>query len=110
MIHTEERGGHLVARIDRNRFDAAFVPTFRAEMDRLLEAGHDRLVLDLGGVDFMDSSGLGAVVAVLKKLGDPDRFVVCGARGVVAKLIKLTRLDKVLRLHDDVEQALGRAG
>ncbi|MEK0084127.1 STAS domain-containing protein [Benzoatithermus flavus] len=106
MIRSEERDGHLVVRIDHQRFDAAFVPTFRAEMERLLAAGHRHLVLDLAAVEFMDSSGLGALVAVLKRLGDPARLPVCGVRGPVAKLIRLTHLDKVLRLHDDVAHAL----
>jgi anti-sigma B factor antagonist len=110
MIHAEEQGGRLVVRIDHQRFDAAFVPSFRAEMDRLIAAGHERFVLDLAPVDFMDSSGLGALVAVLKQLGDPARLPVCGARGPVAKLIRLTRLDKVLRLHDDVAGALAVPG
>lgn len=110
MIHIEERGDDVVARIDHPRFDAAFVPSFRGEMDRLLAAGHERIVLDLAPVEFMDSSGLGALVSVLKQLGEPARLPVCGVRGPVAKLIRLTRLDKVLRLHDDVAHALSFRG
>ena len=58
-----------------------------------IEAGHTRLVLDLSGVDFVDSSGLGAIVACLKRLGPRGDLAIAGARGAVSRLFTLTRMD-----------------
>jgi anti-sigma B factor antagonist len=62
-------------------------------------------VLDLGAVDFMDSSALGAVVSCLKAVGGRGDLAVSGAHGAVLQLFKLTRLDRVLKLHDTPEAA-----
>lgn len=87
------------------RLDAAAAPAVKAAFTREIETGHIRLVLDLGQVDFMDSSALGAVVSCLKAIGGRGDFAASGAKGSVMKLFQLTRLDRVLKLHDTPEAA-----
>jgi anti-sigma B factor antagonist len=61
-----------------------------------------RIVLDLAQVGFIDSSGLGAIVALRKMLG-PDRVLELAALSVsVAKVFRLTRMDGVFPIHVDV--------
>ena len=55
----------------------------------------------------MDSSSLGAMVSILKMVDVRGDFVVAGARGIVADLFKLTRMDRVFRMTDDADSALG---
>lgn len=92
------------------RLDASVAPAFKQEMAQLVQDGERRLVLDLGGVDFLDSSGLGALVSVLKTLGAQGAMAVCGAQGAVLSLFKLTRMDKVFTLCTDRREALARMG
>lgn len=92
------------------RLDAAVAPQFKQAVVQLVEAGDKRLVLDLGGVDFLDSSGLGALVSILKAMGGQGTLAVCGARGAVLSLFKLTRMDKVFAIHADRAEALARIG
>lgn len=69
--------------------------------------GRSRLVLDLGGVDFIDSSGLGAVISGLKvarQAGGDLKIAAAGEQ--VRTVLKLTNLDRVLRPHASVEDAL----
>lgn len=87
------------------RLDAAVAPAVRAAVTAEIAAGNRLLVLDLSKVDFMDSSALGAVVSCLKALGGRGDFAVSGAQGAVMKLFQLTRLDRVLKLHDTPEAA-----
>ncbi|MGZ5179970.1 MAG: STAS domain-containing protein [Ramlibacter sp.] len=92
------------------RLDASVAPAFKQEVVKLVEAGERRLVLDLGGVEFLDSSGLGALVSILKALGSQGAMAVCGARGAVLSLFKLTRMDKVFPIDADRREALARLG
>lgn len=92
------------------RLDASAAPAFKQEVVRLVEAGDTRLVLDLSGVSFLDSSGLGAMVSVLKALGQRGTLVVCGVSGAVLALFQLTRMDKVFQIVGSREDALARLG
>jgi len=65
------------------------------------------LVLDLTHIDFLDSSGLGALVQVAKQCTDSkQRFLVVGNSRVV-QTIKLVRLESFLNLQPDLATALG---
>ena len=92
------------------RLDASVAPAFRQEVVQLVQAGEHRLVVDLSGVEFLDSSGLGALVAILKSLGAQGALAVCGAQGAVLSLFRLTRMDKVFPIDADRRAALARLG
>jgi anti-sigma B factor antagonist len=92
------------------RLDASVAPAFKQAVVQLVEGGDRRLVLDLSGVTFLDSSGLGALVSILKALGTQGSLAVCGAQGSVLALFKLTRMDKVFAIHADRAEALARLG
>ena len=84
-----------VITVGESRIDAAVAIQFK---DRLREAAADgpgRVVLDLGQVEFLDSSGLGAVVAAMKQLGAGRRLELAALTPTVAKVFRLTRMGKV---------------
>ena len=65
-----------------------------------------QIVLDLSQTQYMDSSGLGAVVSRIADLRANGGDVrIAGAKNHVAGLFKLTHLDKVIKLFDDVDNA-----
>ena len=107
-IHREGDVPVVVPRM--KRLDASVAPAFKQQVVQLVQGGERRLVLDLAGVDFLDSSGLGALVSILKALGNQGTMAVCGARGGVLSLFKLTRMDKVFTIHADRQEALARMG
>lgn len=109
-VNEEEQGGALVLRPSESRLDAARAPALREALLRRIEDGRTRIVLDLSGVSFMDSSGLGALVSALKRLGPGGTLAVAGATGAVARLFQLTRMDRVFALHPDVASAVAGAG
>jgi anti-sigma B factor antagonist len=69
MLSTDLRDNILVVRVEEKRIDASKAPAFKDEMTRCIETGQNQIVLDLSQVDFIDSSGLGALVSCLKRLG-----------------------------------------
>ena len=63
-------------------------------------------MLDLAGVTFIDSSGLGALVGSLKAMGKEGDFVLSGAKAAVAGVFRLTRMDKVFRMYETADDAV----
>ena len=64
-------------------------------------------LIDLSHIDFLDSSGLGALVQLAKQCnGDKQNFLVVGNARVV-QTVKLVRLEEFLHLQPDLETALG---
>ena len=106
MLSTDLRNNILVVRVEERRIDASKAPAFKDEMSRCIEAGQNQLVLDLSQVDFIDSSGLGALVSCLKRLGPRGSLAVAGATGAVSRLFTLTRMDRVFALHPNVDTAV----
>lgn len=105
-ITTHTHGDALVATVVDKRIDASVSVQFKERMKALTE-GSDRVILDLGNVEFLDSSGLGAVVAVMKLMGQERKLELADLQPVVEKVFKLTRMDTVFRIHPDMNAALG---
>lgn len=93
--------------VDAARIDAAVAIQFKEKMRGVSETVEDRVVLDMSHVTFLDSSGLGAVVAVMKHLDPTAKLELASLNPAVVKVFRLTRLDKVFTIHPDVETALG---
>ena len=82
-------------------------PELRQHVTALLGEGSRRLVLDLSGVDFIDSFGLGVVVGALKRtrLLDGDLRVVVPAPRI-RRVFEVCDLDRVFKLHRTVQEAV----
>ena len=106
LFETENRGSVLVVRPLDMRIDANDAESFKSGLIEWINASNRAIVLDLSFVNFVDSSGLGAIVAVLKYMGKEGRIVVCNLQAPVSALFKLTRMDKVFSIFDDVETAI----
>ncbi|HYB53425.1 MAG TPA: STAS domain-containing protein [Thermoanaerobaculia bacterium] len=81
--------------------------TFKKTVTRLLEEGRVNLLVDLQGVGFLDSSGLGALVRALtnsQKEGGQTKLLHAGPQ--IRKLLEMTKLDSVFEIHDDLEKAV----
>ena len=82
------------------RIDAAAAIRFKDAMRAATAQGPDHVVLDLSNVAFVDSSGLGAIVAAMKRMGTGRRLDLAGLTPDVAKVFRLTRMDSVFVIHD----------
>lgn len=83
------------------RIDAAVAIEFKDRMRELTIDCPARVVLDLGEVTFLDSSGLGAVVAAMKQLGEGHRLELAALTPNVEKVFRLTRMDTVFTIHPE---------
>ena len=87
------------------RLDASIAPEFKNQMKDIILAGQQNIILDISSISFMDSSSLGAMVVVLKTVGNQRKLIISGASGVVLELFKLTRMDRVFNLATDISNA-----
>ncbi len=103
------RGDMLVIHALDDRIDAAGAIQFKDRMRELTQVVSRRVVLDLSRVAFVDSSGLGAVVAVLKALAPDRKLELAGLTPTVQKVFRLTRMEQVFTIHDQLPLNLPHA-
>jgi anti-anti-sigma factor len=73
---------------------------------KALNAGVERIVIDLTDVSYVDSSGIGAITYCYGKVAQRGgHCAVAGAKGLVLDVFKLTRVDSVVPFYPDVESA-----
>src|ERR1700677_3975074 len=87
--------------------DVATAPSLAGKLEEVGDGGRVDIVLDLSGVEFLDSSGLGVLVNYLKRVlaaGGQIRLVVTNR--AVRQAIEITRLDTVFAVYDDLDAAL----
>lgn len=107
MIHTQiQPNGICVIRPEGDRLTALGANAFRHEVSQLIDGGSNRIVIDLSEVRFVDSSGLGAIVGLLKKVGNRGEVVVCGLSDAVRQMFRVTRMERVFQIHPDARAAI----
>lgn len=98
-----------VITVNEPRIDASAAIRFKDAMRGLTASGPSRVILDLAQVRFIDSSGLGAIVASMKQLPTGHRLELAALTPDVDKVFRLTRMDTIFAIHASTEMALRRA-
>ena len=68
----------------------ATAPKLRNTLNELVDGGASRIVLDCRGLDFLDSSGIGVLIAVRRRLGDDGAMTLEAPQAHVRKVLELT--------------------
>jgi anti-sigma B factor antagonist len=90
--------------------DVYTAPKLRERLAELIDAGAEKVVVDLDRVDFLDSTGLGVLVGALKRLrAAGGTFGLVCAKEPLLKIFRITALDQVFPLYESVEKAIGAA-
>lgn len=95
-----------VVSVLENRIDAAVAIEFKDAMRASTDGGSETVVLDLSEVQFIDSSGLGAIVAAMKHMGQSRKLALAGLTPTVEKVFRLTRMDSVFSVFPTLDGAL----
>jgi anti-sigma B factor antagonist len=101
----ESHPPHTVLAV-KGEVDVYTAPRLRERLVELVSQGHRRVVVDLEGVEFLDSTGLGVLVGGLKRLrsNDGDLGLVCTQTRIL-KVFEITGLTKVFSIYDSVDAA-----
>ncbi|WP_417064038.1 STAS domain-containing protein [Nodularia sphaerocarpa] len=86
--------------------DAFSEPTFRKVLGNKIDEGPKHIILDLSQIDFVDSSGLGALVQLAKQAQTAGGTLQIVTNARVTQTVKLVRLEKFLALQTSVDAAL----
>ena len=86
--------------------DAFSEATFRKVLTKCIDESPKHVILDLSKIDFVDSSGLGALVQLVKKAQSLDGTLQIVSNPRVTQTVKLVRLEKFLSLQPTVDEAV----
>ncbi|MEW6555669.1 MAG: STAS domain-containing protein [Actinomycetota bacterium] len=108
FLHTQVRdvGGVKVVVLE-GEIDLSTAAVFKETVYEVIEAGNTDLVIDLTELEFMDSTGLGVLVAALKKTTTEGGSIrlICDKRNIL-KVFTITGLDKVFAIYDNLQRCL----
>lgn len=104
-VHSETPGFTVV--VVGGEIDVYTAPKLREKLISLVEAGSYQLIVDMEGVEFLDSTGLGVLVGGLKRVRAQDGWIdlVC-TQSRILRIFKITGLNKVFSIYDSVPEAI----
>ena len=105
LVDFEEHNDALIIRPRIARLDATAAPAFR-ELALTRSTGRKTIVLDLNEVDGMDSTGLGTIISIVKRMAAGGSLRIARPSNGVRILLELTHLNRVLRTFDTLSSAL----
>jgi anti-sigma B factor antagonist len=105
-LTTRAEGDRTVVKVD-GEIDVYTAPKLREQLVDLVNAGKYHLVVDMEGVEFLDSTGLGVLVGGLKRVRahDGSLRLVCTQERIL-KIFRITGLTKVFPIHETVDAAV----
>lgn len=106
-VSSRSHGDHTVVTAG-GEIDLYTAPRLQAEFTSALREGPSRIVVDLSGVEFCDSTGMNVLLAALKRARERGGSLeLAGPRPAVRKILQVTGLDTVFSVHDTVLDAAG---
>jgi len=106
-VLTEERGGKTILTPKEERLDAHNSGELKDRILKLFEGGCRDAVVDLRNVQFIDSSGLGALLSGHKNAMQRSAgFALAGLQPRVRSMFELTRLQRVFEIYSGLQEAL----
>jgi len=106
-VQTRQIDGGVTVVAPSGRLDVAGAPALKAAIGDAVKMGVPRLIIDLEGVSFVDSTGLGSVIAALKMVrSSKGDLRLAAPNQQVRVVLELTTLDRVFAYYPTVEDAL----
>jgi len=107
IITLSENNGVTILSLHAERLDANNSDAVKDELKQLFAGGATKVLVDLGEVRFIDSSGLGALVSGFKNaVSRRGRLTLSGLQSQVASMFELTRLNRVFDIFPTAEEAI----
>lgn len=92
----------LYIRVETARLDASTVDTFCRELDRVWAPDTEVVKLDFAGVRFIDSSGVGALLGIHKRLRESSEpIIILNPNPAVVSVLELLRLQRVFSIQQE---------
>ena len=101
----EERDGAIVVRLG-GELDLYNAHLVRDGLIAAAERGPERLIIDLSGVSFIDSTGLGVLIEARTRLANRSAFLLVGPGLETRRALEISGLDRHFTVHDSLDEAL----
>jgi anti-sigma B factor antagonist len=106
-VQTRQTDGGITVVAPTGRLDVAGAPALKDAIVELAKNGQPKVVIDMEGVSFVDSTGLGSVIAALKRIRNRQgELRLAAPNQQVRVVLELTTLDKVFPYFATLEEAL----
>jgi anti-sigma B factor antagonist len=106
LVESRESGDWTVVDA-KGEIDLYTAPRLKEELADLLQRDRNRIVVNLGSVEFLDSTALGVLIGALKKCRERDgAFALAAPTETVQKVLRITGLHKVFPVHGTVDEAI----
>lgn len=103
---TKEIGGVVVIKLEGSILGGPEASELNNALHKLIDAKKKKVVVDLSGVSLMNSSGLGMLIAGVTTMRNAGGDLkIAAAAEKVAQVFKITKISKVIELHDSVKNA-----
>lgn len=108
MLKTETSNGIIVVSFDNvNRFNALIADPVKEQMKSYFVKPNTRLVLNMEGIDFVDSTGFGVFLSIMKTANNNYGFFkICNITPGVMELFKLLQLHNVFEIYNTKEDCI----
>jgi anti-sigma B factor antagonist len=108
MLKIEKINNITVVRFDNiDRFNALITEPVKEDLKSFFNTPGTRLILNLDGIKYIDSSGFGVFLSILKTAtNNKGSFRICGITPEVMELFKLLQLHNVFTLYDSLDDCL----
>lgn len=103
----KDEPGHLLITVDVAEANLGNAELFKLQVTQLFDRHKKTIIIDMGKVEYIDSSFLGALVAILKHaMASKLDVILVNLKKDVYDLLTLIRLDKVFKIYSDYQEAV----
>lgn len=108
MLEVENKNGIFVARLkDITRFNSIISQSVKDELNKIMSNSGSKLIFDLDGIKFIDSSAFGTLISILKTSKSSNGvFKICNVSPDVKELIEVMQLDTVFDISGTMDECL----
>jgi len=108
MLKIEKVDNIVIAKFeDVKKFNALITEKVKEELVQLFEKPNTRLILNLDGVNYVDSSGFGVFLSVMKMANNNYGFFkICNISAEVMELFKLLQLHNIFDIYEDLNDCI----
>jgi anti-anti-sigma factor len=105
VLNSSQQGDLLCLIVTAPRLDAQSVRDFKAAIEGAWSLVVRRVTVDMSAVEFLDSSGVGALLGVYRRLPAPGQVKLIGVRPAVQTVIEILRLHRIFDVANETVAA-----
>jgi anti-sigma B factor antagonist len=107
MINIERRDKIDIVSFSVNKINALITDNIRYEIEKLSETSNSKIIINLSGVEYIDSSGFSCFLSILRSVRNNYGIVkFANPEPRVMELFKMLNLDTVLQIFDDTDSCI----